>query len=348
LDHHRRAAVSNTNTNSRTDASTDPAGGVSGLLSSRWLRLAVAAGLLAYFLWVSHPADIWSALRGARAWPILAAVALTLFDRSLMAYRWLVLLRPVPREQRPSLPRIMRIFFVSTFMGTFLPASVGGDVVRAWALSREQVPMSLSAASVAMDRALGVVSILVLGAASLLAAPEQAPPGVTAIVALGAVGCMGLAAVIFSNRVAHLVAALLERLPGATVRRLAGKLLDAVREYRFHHGALANVLAGSIGVQVLRVLQAWLLGVGLGLGAPLAAYFVYIPLILLVMLLPITVNGLGTSQAAFVWCFGAIGVAAADAFALSILFVALGVVGNLPGGVLYAAGRGTPRPERAS
>jgi hypothetical protein len=54
------------------------------------------------------------------------------------------------------------------------------------------------------------------------------------------------------------------------------------------------------------------------------------------MLLPITINGLGTSQAAFVWLFGGIGVARPQAFTLSVLFVALGLVGNLPGGLLYA------------
>ena len=308
------------------------------LLGSRWLRVAVAVGLLTYLLRISHPSDIWAALAGARPWPIAGAVALTLFDRSLMAWRWLVLLRPVPTAERPSLGRIMRIFFVSTFVGTFLPASVGGDVVRAYALSRERVPMSLSAASVVMDRALGVVSILVLGAASLIAAPEQAPPGVAIVMTIGAVACLGLAAAIFAEPVADLLGRLLDRLPGAAIRRSSGRLLEAVRQYRFHHGALANVLAGSVAVQVLRVLQAGLLGLGLGIAAPLPAYFVCIPLILLVMLLPITVNGLGTSQAAFVWCFGTIGVARADAFALSILFVALGVVGNLPGGLLYAFG----------
>ena len=56
------------------------------------------------------------------------------------------------------------------------------------------------------------------------------------------------------------------------------------------------------------------------------------------MLLPITMNGIGTSQAAFVWCFGAMGVGRPEAFALSVLFVALGIVGNLPGGLLYASG----------
>lgn len=341
--------MSNTNTKAKTNPDTpDAEGAASGLgrvLASRWLRLAVAASLLVYFLRISHPAEIWAALRDARPWPIAGAVALTLFDRALMAYRWLVLLRPLPARQRPSLPRIMRIFFVSTFMGTFLPASVGGDVVRAYALGREKVPMSLAAASVAMDRALGVVSILLLGAFSILAAPRQAPPGVAVVMALGTAACVALAAVIFSERVAALVTSLIARVPGSAVRRLSGKLLGAVREYRFHHGALANVVAGSLGVQVLRVLQAWLLGLGLGIGSPLAAYFVCIPIILLVMLLPISMNGLGTSQAAFVWCFAALGVARADAFALSVLFVALGIVGNLPGGLLY--GLGGARKDRA-
>ena len=64
----------------------------------------------------------------------------------------------------------------------------------------------------------------------------------------------------------------------------------------------------------------------------------FIPIILLVMLLPITVNGLGVSQWAFLWTFTRVGVSDAHALALSILFVALGVVGNLPGGLLYAFG----------
>jgi hypothetical protein len=53
------------------------------------------------------------------------------------------------------------------------------------------------------------------------------------------------------------------------------------------------------------------------------------------MLLPVTINGIGTSQAAFVWFFGQAGVGRPEAFALSVLFVALGIVGNLPGAALY-------------
>jgi uncharacterized membrane protein YbhN (UPF0104 family) len=93
---------------------------------------------------------------------------------------------------------------------------------------------------------------------------------------------------------------------------------------------------------VLRVLQAWCLGLALGIEAPLAAYVAFIPIILLVMLLPITISGLGTSQAGFVLFFRTAGVSEPAAFALSVLFVALGVVGNLPGGLLWTRSGLTP------
>ena len=103
------------------------------------------------------------------------------------------------------------------------------------------------------------------------------------------------------------------------------------------------MLVGSLAVQALRILQAYYLGRALGIDADMAVYFAFLPLILLVMLLPVTVNGLGTGQAAFVWFFARAGVTAAAAFALSVLFIGLGVVGNLPGGILYAFGGGRRR-----
>ena len=100
------------------------------------------------------------------------------------------------------------------------------------------------------------------------------------------------------------------------------------------------MLASSIAVQVLRVIQAYYLGRGLGIDVPLFTYFAFIPLILLAMLLPVTFNGIGTSQAAFLWFFGHAGVPLPAAFALSVLFVALGIIGNLPGALLYVVSRG--------
>ena len=106
-----------------------------------------------------------------------------------------------------------------------------------------------------------------------------------------------------------------------------------------YHRQLAYVLVCSVAVQILRILQAYCIGRSLGIDASLGTYFAVVPLILLVMVLPVTVSGLGTGQAAFMWLLAPFGVPAAPAFALSVLFIGLAIVGNLPGGVLYAWGR---------
>jgi hypothetical protein len=124
--------------------------------------------------------------------------------------------------------------------------------------------------------------------------------------------------------------------------------MDAVRRYARHQGALAGVLTLSLVVQLLRIVQAYCLGRALDLPLPMVVYFGFIPVITLVMQLPITVAGLGTTQYAFDWMFGHVGVPPAVTFPLSMLFLALGTIGNLPGGLLYAFTSTAPRNDAAS
>jgi len=117
-------------------------------------------------------------------------------------------------------------------------------------------------------------------------------------------------------------------------------LTDAVRSYADHHGAMLRVLGMSVLVQIFRVLQAWCIGRGLGIELPMATYFAFIPLIVLIMQVPITPNGLGTTQLAFDRFLVPQGAPAPNVFALSVIFLALGILGSLPGGLLYALGEG--------
>ena len=299
-------------------------------------RLAFAIALVGYTLWRSDPQDVWRACARASLGPLLIAVLLVLVDRTLMAYRWFVLLRPLEGRNLPEFGTILRIFFTSTFVGTFLPASIGGDAVRAYSLSNHQVPIADAMASVFVDRMLGVLSVLLMALLGLALAHDLAASrGVVLALGITAVACLVAAILIFSNTADRLAEHVIARLPWERVRRAAASLFASIRCYSTHHGALGNVLVGSIAVQALRVLQAYYLGVAIGMPQPLVTYFAFIPLILLIMFLPITANGIGTGQVAFLWLFSRVGTPRGEAFALSILFVALGIVGNIPGAIFY-------------
>jgi glycosyltransferase 2 family protein len=306
----------------------------------RVARVAVATGLTAYMLWLSRPGEVAAAAAGADWRPIVIAVLLVLVDRVLMAYRWVVLLYTAEATPRPPLSAVLRIFFISTFVGTFLP-SVGGDALRAYSITRFQVRGGDAVASVFMDRMLGVASILVMALGGLLLARNLADDGIIlAALAAAAGACAVTLLLVFSQRAADAALRLLARLPGS-FRDAGDRLLASIRRYGSYRRQLVNVLVCSVAVQALRILQAYFLGRSLGIELSLGTYFAVLPLILLIMLLPVTISGLGTGQAAFLWFFAQFGVPAAHAFALSILFIGLAVIGNLPGGILYALG-----PER--
>ena len=310
-------------------------------------RLIFGGILVGYTLWKSDPRDVWRICTHASLVPLLVAVLLVLADRALMAYRWFVLLRPLEGRDFPSFHAVLRIFFVSTFVGTFLPASIGGDAVRAYSLSNHDVPIADAMASVFVDRMLGVLSVLIMALAGLVIARDLAAnPGVMLALAVTSGACLIAALLIFSDAADTLAERLLARIPWARLRKEAGSLIASIRRYAKHHDALGAVLVGSVVVQILRVFQACFLGAALGIRQPLLTYFAVIPLILLIMFLPITANGIGTGQAAFVWLFKRAGTSGAEAFALSVLFVALGILANLPGALYYLSP--APQPLQSS
>ncbi|MQA31141.1 MAG: flippase-like domain-containing protein [Luteitalea sp.] len=316
--------------------------------SSKTIRIAVAVALTAVIVWRTDPSAVLAATSNARVSWLMAAVLLVLLDRSLMAYRWIVLVRVFEAADRVSLSALLRVFFVSTFVGTFLPTSVGADAVRAYGLARGHSTAARSVASVLMDRLLGVLSLLLVALVGLAFAGDLLhESAVLAGIALTAITCAAGASAIYSERVAAVAARLLGVIPLAAVRRVAVNLTTAVRTYAPRHGTVAVVLAGSIAVQMIRIVQAYTLGLALDLRLPFTTYVAFVPIVLLVMLLPITVFGLGTSQLAFAALFARAGVPAGPAVALSLLFVGLGVVGNLPGAFLYATGGGRHPKEAA-
>ena len=304
-------------------------GNLRNVIGSWWVRLAITIAILAY---LTSDIDLAAAsLAVVRIDPRYLALVLVLVacDRAVMIWRWVLLLRAshVPITTLEA----ARIFLISSFVGSFLPAGVGGDVARAYSLSLATSDTSEALASVAIDRVLGIVALLAMGVAGLVAtATTISDWRVGASVLMLLVGSFAL---LWADR---LVGALL---PTALDDHRLGRRLRgvgaALSRYRRRPSALTQVLAWSLGVQVLRIVQAYFLGIGLGIDVPFRYYLVFMPVGLLMLLLPISVSGFGLPQAMIVWLMRPLGVPDAQSFALSTLIVLTGLAGNLPGLVLW-------------
>lgn len=302
---------------------------------STLVRLLVTAGILWYLASRIDFADAARAVISIAPGHLLAVLALVAVDRAVMILRWVLLLRA--SGVTISTGRAASIFLVSSFIGSFLPAGIGGDAARAYGLSREATTGSEALASVVVDRVLGILSLVLMGAIGLAVAAPDWLAGWQA--AAGVVLLLGATAALFWGDV------LTRRLlpPWSVFRTPHARLAavgDAVARYRRRGPVMAHVLAWSLVVQLLRILQAFVLGLGLGLSVPFAYYLLFMPVGLLMLLLPVSISGFGLPQGVIVWLLRPVGVPDELSLALSTLIVLTGLAGNLPGLLLWLQGSG--------
>lgn len=313
--------------------------GIGRLVTSFRFRIGLSLCALAVLLTSIDAGEAARAIASIEGRCLLAAVAADIAARTLMILRWTVLLR----ASGQSVPgrSTARIFLVSSFVGAVLPAG-GADVARAYGLSQSGVGGGTATASVVIDRTLGVASLLTLGVVSLaLDMPGTGVPLARPLAGL----CLALAVVVLAGALQadRLAAMLLPRrwrqaATGRWLLQTAGEIAD----YRSRGRVLAGVFGLSVAVQWLRVTEVFLLGAGIGIDVGFGYYLVFMPLGLILFMLPVSIAGLGLPQGAIIWLLRPAGVADPQSFALSTLVVVLGVAGALPGLWLYLRRRRVP------
>ncbi len=305
---------------------------------SVWIRLLITAAILSYLAsQIEMPAAL-AAVVSVNPAHLAAVLGLVAIDRVVMILRWISLLRASAVGIETS--RAVSIFLISSFVGSFLPAGVGGDAARAYGLLRAAAAGGEAFASVAVDRLLGILSLVVMGILGLLV---WTPPGGTdwrAPLAIALLLSGGVAA-FWADRI---VRTFVPRQVHGT--RLVRRLLsvgDAVGRYRSRPRVLLQVMGWSLVVQLLRITQAYLLGLGLEIAVPFRYYLLFMPVGLLMLLLPVSVSGFGLPQGIIVWLLRPLAVPDEQSFALSTLIVLTGLAGNLPGLVLWLRTNGASR-----
>jgi uncharacterized membrane protein YbhN (UPF0104 family) len=292
------------------------------------LRIAGSALLLG---WLVLRTD-WSRLASAFAdldWPLwLAGVGLSLVIPVVSGLRWQLFARPLGFDARAR--DYVRFTFIGMFFGLFLP-SVGADVVRAWYLDAGSGRKRAALLSVLLDRVLGLAVLLAVVVGAAVIYPESLPGWVQAGIALVTAGAAaGSAVALFA----------LWR-PGRSValQRLRDRLVHLAR----HRYAVGGALGLSVLIQAGHILVVWLIGLALGVEVPAAYYWLVVPLVSLVTLVPISINGIGVREASMVVLLAPLGVREETALTLVFLwFIAFSIAG-VPGLVVYLLGSSRAR-----
>lgn len=307
--------------------------------SPRAIALLAAKVLVSFvlFAWLFGRVD-WSAigptLGHATPFWIMAAAALLLASHLLASYQWGRLLAAVDIE----LPfwKVAAYYHIGLFFNNFLPANVGGDLVRTLDASRAGSSRATALSTVVLDRLIGTVALGSVAVVTTIPALDHF--GLAAAYA-GVVAFFAVAVLMLRAVVEPRVLAALERvLAGVGLRRLApalGELAARLAAFRGRRRLLLSLFAVALGVQVMRIGVHVLFARALGLHVPTAYFFLFVPLLAVIVSLPISLNGIGVREGAGILLFGLVGLDRSSAFALQFgtYLVAVGV--SFLGGFLF-------------
>ena len=291
---------------------------------SKYLRFGISAGLLTLVAWQTRWDDVAERFAGMRAGWYWAAVLLLALGLTGSARRWQIYAKELGFDR--SWRQFCTFYFVGMFFNLVLPTSVGGDVVRAVYLNDGSGRKWPAVISVLLERASGLLVLIAFACVGLFFCPFALPGWLVACVwGSAAASLIALIGMRYAQRWPWL----------STPRReqLHSFVNLFLRPDLWVRTALLSVLTQAAGIVVV-----WCLAMSIGLDMPFAYCCVFAPMLTLLMLLPISVGGMGVREGGMVLFLAPLSVDTGSALTLAFLLFSVGAAISLVGGVLYLIG----------
>jgi uncharacterized protein (TIRG00374 family) len=303
------------------------------------IKIGVGVALLVVLLLQTDPRELVTTLRAIDPRLFLWAVAVAAIGNALRTWKWQVLLEAL--GARAGFHRLHAVTYMALFFNNFLPGSLGGDGFRVLRTAADAGSAADAAAVVVMDRMTGLIALVLfvcLAAAIDLATGPMLFPAAVMWQILG-VALLALLACLVATKLSDRVA-LLGRLPlPAIARRIVDQLAGAFRVLHTHPSTWRASMYLSCGTLLAMVVAMHGYAVSAAIPVSFVATLLIVPLASFLILVPISFNGLGLQEGAFMLLFAAVGVPPTQAFVLAIGPRVSLLIFSLIGGLVYLVER---------
>ncbi|MEM9482193.1 MAG: lysylphosphatidylglycerol synthase transmembrane domain-containing protein [Cyanobacteria bacterium P01_F01_bin.116] len=251
----------------------------------------------------------------------------------LSCIRWQIVLVPSGH----SLPsyRLMANYFGGMFLNNFLPGSVGGDVYRVYRIAKDTQDSEIAMVSVFLERFTGLAALSAMAIVGLVPAFELIGRWDIICLFLGCVVTLAGGTLIIANTyLLNFFTPLLNKFHlGQIVSRMA-KIQVLLHQFAQHQKALIFSTGLSFFLQFAIVYYHYLVAQQLGISISFLELLVFIPIIVVVTMLPISLGGIGLKEGLWVYLFTRVGQSAEEALLLSLTIMVLSWLLSLPGALI--------------
>jgi len=302
------------------------------------LKVCVSVSLIVFLLYKVGAAKLLYTISSVNIYYILLAFFLVIGGIVISSYKWQILLSA--QNMSISLPALVSFYFIGLFSNNFLPTSIGGDAVRIYIVSKQSKKAVESLTSVFMERATGLSALLFIAVVSLIGGHKLGiERNITFVIIALFVGFSLFLIVLLSERLFERFTKIFRVLRLNSLENKVKEIHNSVYIYKKHREILSKAMALSFVFQIISVMVIYIISLSLGLKTSLLCFFLFVPIISVLTMLPISLNGIGIREGAFVFFFTKVGISNVQALSMSLLTYAIILLASLIGAVIYAARR---------
>lgn len=268
--------------------------------------------------------------------PVLFLLAGLLFvaQQVLTAFSWAILLRT--KQNNLPFKKVLEAHIVGNFLGTFMPSSLGYDVARVFRLSKHLARRVDAISSMFVCRIIGLLVLLLFAFGVSIPVSQLDHDANTLGLVIGILAVFLLTlGLLFNERFMRTLGRLFDSTGLHSIKEKLRQVYLSIREYSSQRAAVLQVGLITLILQVLGILFIYFVGLSLGISVPLMYYFIFIPIIVVITLLPISVAGIGLREGSFVYFFSHVGATEPQALSMSLLVFAQTLLLALIGGIFY-------------
>ena len=279
--------------------------------------------------------------------PLLAAGAGSIFLSNLIgSYQWHQLMKSsgivMPFQN------VFRFYFVGLFFNNFLLGNVGGDAVKIYDVTKGGTRVHQVIAVTLLDRILGIFGLCLLASIATLYLLGAGVGEFHLLYLVIFIGCMSPAIGFYMFKpLSNWLRKVVKFIRPLSLDERISSVLDYLGEFKGRKMLILRLMGLSLVIQGLRVIAHILIAASLGvLLSPVVAgyFFIFIPILGLVISLPISIMGIGVREYLGIILFSAAGIGETDTFTILFLTYVSLVVVSLLGLVFFLMRRGG-RPE---
>lgn len=211
-------------------------------------------------------------------------------------------------KTKKSFKELFQLYMIGTFFNLFMPGTVGGDVVKAYYLYKEDKKKTNPLVSVFMERYMGLCALITIAFFGFLFGYDYIKESVIAklFYLICLLFILGTFFVVF--------------FPYEKFYHKLERAREAIKRYIFNISIFTKTYFLSLIVQGIGVLVVYFLGTGLAIPLEFKFYLIFIPIITVVSMVPISLSGFGIREYGFLFLFGNFGISKEKAVGLSLMW----------------------------